>query len=138
MAAKITGEELAVPIETVEQWTTIAGEHAVKDMLFVVEVFAEWCGPSQAIWSTYVKLYNEYTDRKLKLHKVCAKLETEGGALDKFRTGSRPNFLFYLNGEQVAHVEGVQAPTFEKTIVDFLPDGMLEGAFDGAAEDEED
>ena len=63
---------------------------------------------------------------------------------------------------QVAHVEGVQAPTFEKTIVDYLPDGMLEvretlalacqlgasqlivlvlasqGAFDGAAEDEED
>ena len=34
MAAKITGEDLAVPIETVEQWTTIAGEHAVKDMLF--------------------------------------------------------------------------------------------------------
>ena len=57
---------------------------------------------------------------------MCAKLETEGGVLDKFRAGSRPNFLFYLNGEQVAHVEGVQAPTYEKTVLDFLPEGLLE------------
>lgn len=32
--------------------------------------------------------------------KVCAKLETESKVLDKFRKGSRPNFLFFLNGEQ--------------------------------------
>ena len=37
----------------------------------------------------------------MKMWKVCAKLETEGGVLDKFRAGSRPNFLFYVNGEQV-------------------------------------
>ena len=34
MAGKISGEEVAQLIETTEQWTTIAGNDARKDMLF--------------------------------------------------------------------------------------------------------
>lgn len=61
--AKVTGEDIAKTIETPEMWAQICGENATKDMLFVVEVYAEWCGPSTAIWSTYVKMNNEYSDR---------------------------------------------------------------------------
>ncbi|KAL1525092.1 hypothetical protein AB1Y20_019964 [Prymnesium parvum] len=134
----VNGEEIAKTIESTEAWEQICGENAIRDMLFVVEVYAEWCGPSTAIWSSYVKMYHEYSDRKLKIMKVCAKLETDGHVLDKFLTGSRPNFLFYLNGEQVGHVEGVQVPAFEKAIADHLPEGLVEGAFDAAQEEEED
>lgn len=34
---------VGTPIESAEAWSAVSGEHAQKDMLFVVEVFVNWC-----------------------------------------------------------------------------------------------
>merc|ERR1719271_2211945 len=55
-----------MPIATLDEWDTVAGKSAEKDMLFVVEVYAKWCGPSDAVIQTVRRLQVEYAGRKLK------------------------------------------------------------------------
>jgi len=33
---------VGTPIETPEQWATVCGENATRDMLFIVEVYVSW------------------------------------------------------------------------------------------------
>lgn len=49
-------DEVVKVLETPEEWQAIAGEEPVRDMLYVIEVYAAWCGPSQAAMSTYRKI----------------------------------------------------------------------------------
>lgn len=65
MAPKTDGTSMTV-ISTEEEWAKVSGESAEKDMLFMVEVFANWCGPSEAITSTMMKLSGDYNGKKLK------------------------------------------------------------------------
>ena len=84
-------------------------------MLFVVEVYANWCGPSAAAISTYKKIKDANEAKKFKLCKVCADVAGgEGEYLEKYKINARPTFLFFRDGEQVAQVEGVSMPTLEK------------------------
>ena len=83
-------------------------------MLFVVEVYASWCGASIAPISTYRKSKDASEQKKLKLCKVCADLETEDGSLEKYKLNARPTFIFFVNGDQVASIDGVSMPTLEK------------------------
>ncbi len=61
---------IATLIETEEMWATISGEAAEKDFLHVVELFSAWCGPSDAITSTYKRLVMDFNKRKVKFFKV--------------------------------------------------------------------
>ena len=61
---------VATLLETEEQWKKISGEEAEKDFLNVVEVFASWCGPSEAIISTLKRVQMDLPGRKLKFYKV--------------------------------------------------------------------
>ena len=117
---------LQLTIETPEQWTTIAGDSAHKDMLYVVEVYASWCGPSQAATSTYRKIKDANEAKKFKLCKVCAdldcprpKADAEGEMepffpLEKYKINAKPTFLLFKDGDQVAAVDGVSMPMLEK------------------------
>lgn len=80
----------------------------------------------------------DYEGRKIKFMQVCADVTEQ---LAKFKDTSRPNFLFFKEGEQVEIVEGVNAPAIEKIIVDQIPEGMVDTEVDeavGEGEDEED
>ena len=116
-------EELVKSIETPEEWLQICGEGFRRDMLFVVEVYASWCGPSQAANSTYRKIKDVHVDaqKKIKLCKVCADLQEQledpkaaAFDLEKYKINPRPTFALFKDGEQVAIVEGVSMPTLEK------------------------
>ena len=111
--------DLLKAIETVDDWVNICGDDATKDMLYIVETYAAWCGPSQAALSTYRKIKEQNEQKKFKLCKVCADLSDEFNGrssfdLQKYKIQPRPTFILFKDGEQVAIVEGVSMPTLEK------------------------
>lgn len=122
MVAKDPNAAPATLIEGEEAWKKVCGDGADKDMLFVVEVFCHWCGPSEAIVSTLKRLVMDYNGRKLKFLNMEATEEIP--ELAKFISTSRPHFLFFKDGEQLDTVEGVNAPLLEKHIADQIPEGV--------------
>lgn len=134
-----SADDILFIIETPEQWATVCGEEAVKDKLFVVEVYASWCGPATAAISTYKKLKDEHEGKKFKLCKVCADVASgDGEYLEKFKINARPTFLFMKDGEQVAQVDGVSMPNLEKLMKEHMPEGLMEDEPDGDADEAED
>ena len=96
----------------------------------VVEIYAKWCGPSQACMSTYRMFKDEYIDqkRRLRLCRLCAtQLATELTEFDAFKSEARPKFWLMHNGEKVGTVLGVNTPALEKLVSTLTPDGYLEG-----------
>lgn len=57
-------------IDTLPDWELHTEANAAKDWLYVVEVFATWCGPTDAIQSTVKKLHTDYLGRRLKFLQV--------------------------------------------------------------------
>ena len=118
-AAMAESGDLLKAIETVDEWVNICGDDATKDMLFIVETYASWCGPSQAALSTYRKIKEQNEQKKFKLCKVCADLSDDFNGrstfeLSKYKINPRPTFILFKDGEVVAVVEGVSMPTLEK------------------------
>ena len=120
-------------IETVEEWMDVGDSVKFKkDMLYIVEVYAEWCGESMAAKSTYKKIRDEYEMKKFKMCKVCASLGKDiaeaGGenVLEPYEILARPTFLLFKDGEQIAKVEGVSMPTLEKLVKEHMPEGFME------------
>ena len=116
MASQTAGVDL-VTIETVEQWHKICNpEIANPDMLHVVEVYADWCGPSLAGNSTFARLKTELIaeGKKLKLWKVPTSLDATDPILSKTPTNARPTYHLYVAGDLVQTVEGCSTPQLEK------------------------
>ena len=124
--ATLSADALLKNIETPEEWLKICGdENFARDMLYVVEVYASWCGQSQAATSTYRKIIDANEQKKFKLCKVCADLVDElenpkAAAVDlsKYKINPRPTFILIKDGEMVGIVEGVSMPTLEKCVRD--------------------
>ena len=131
-----TKETIAKELDA-ETWLNVCGEEAEKDFLFVVEVYAKWCGPSEAIIMTLKRIQMELSKRKVKFAQIEATEEIP--ELAKYTTLSRPHFLFFRNGEHMDTVEGVNAPQIEKFIGVFIPEGVLEidEAADGDGDDDD-
>ena len=84
------------PITSEAEWAKVQGEADFEaDMLHMVEVFASWCGPSEAIRSTFVKLHIAYQGRKVKFWQVNADTTPY---LEKYALSARPYFLFFKDG----------------------------------------
>ena len=133
--APITKETIAVTLDE-ETWKNVSGEAAEKDFLSVVEVFAKWCGPCEAIITTLRRIQMDMPNRKIKFFQIEATEEIE--ELAKYTKASRPVFLFFKNGEHIDTVEGVNAPQIEKFIGDFIPEGLLEADDAEGGEEDED
>eukprot|EP00966_Prymnesium_polylepis_P001700 39117-Prymnesium_polylepis.2 len=65
MPPKDTGPQMT-QLTTEEEWAKVCGDSAEKDVLYFVEVFAAWCGPSDAITSTFRRLKMDLEGRKIK------------------------------------------------------------------------
>ena len=133
--APITKETIAVTLDE-ESWKKICGEEAEKDFLQVVEVYAKWCGPSEAIITTLKRIQMDLPNRKIKFWQIEACEEIPEVA--KYTSSSRPHFLFFKNGEHVDTVEGINAPLIEKFINDFIPEGVIETDDAGDGDDDDD
>ncbi|KOO22578.1 thioredoxin [Chrysochromulina tobinii] len=128
-------EDIAKLIEDPAQFAKISGNDYEKDMLHVVEIFCTWCGPSDAVKSTYKRLAVELKGRKVKFYKMDAKLVP---GFEKQALTSKPFFAIYKDGEIIEQVEGINTPLLEKFIGDTIPEGILEIEEEPAEGDEDD
>ena len=77
----------------------------------VVEVFADWCGPCEAVLSTFLNCHRKMSGKKIKWYQVNTKEIKE---LEKYEADAKPRFLFYRDGEVMEVVEGVNAPAITR------------------------
>ena len=86
----------------------------------VVEIFADWCGPSDAVLSTVKNNHVKMMGRKIKWYKANTK---EIAALEKYADDAKPRFLFYRDGEVMEAVEGINAPSITRRAAPWLGSG---------------
>jgi len=120
-------ESLLTKVGDPDEFAKLYGETADKDILFVVEAYEKWCGPTDAILSTVKTMVQDtYEGRKIKFFSACIEdLEVEeGGVMTKFLGTTKPHFLVFKNGDLVETIDGVNAPALKKAIADHIPEGM--------------
>ena len=85
-----------------------------------MEIFADWCGPSDAVLSTVKNNHVKMMGRKIKWYKANTK---EIAALEKYADDAKPRFLFYRDGEVMEAVEGINAPSITRRAAPWLGSG---------------
>ncbi|HVP36451.1 MAG TPA: thioredoxin [Terriglobales bacterium] len=73
--------------------------------LFLVDFWAEWCGPCKGMFSILEKVSNEYKDR-LIVGKLDVGKYPDIGA--RFNILSMPNLLFFRNGKVLEQIIGLE------------------------------
>ena len=76
-----------------------------------MEIFADWCGPSEAVLSTLKNSHVKMQGRKIKWYQVNTKEIKE---LEKYHDDAKPKFLFYRDGEVIEAVEGINSPSISR------------------------
>lgn len=103
-------KELQVELKNQVEWDDLLspGKHG----LYVVDVYAAWCGPCKAIVNTFQKLKNEHGE---KLNFALAVGENIS-SLEMYSGKSRPTFLFYGDGVLINVVRGCNGPLLIRSI----------------------
>ncbi|EFN59355.1 hypothetical protein CHLNCDRAFT_137806 [Chlorella variabilis] len=82
-----------------------------RDRLQVVELYADWAGPTQALPTFWRKVAMEHGGQlPLDLSTACYEKCHDAPALAGHSSTSQPKFLLFKGGKQVACVEGVDPP----------------------------
>ena len=77
-----------------------------SDVLNIVDLWAEWCGPCRAIAPKLGELKDEYGDQ---LQVVKVNIDEHPSVAAAHRVASIPTLLFYKGGEQVDSLVGNRA-----------------------------
>lgn len=102
-------------------------EDETNKKLVIVDVFTNWCGPCAQMVPTFKNLQvnvDNFDDR-------CQVLQVDREFVEEFRdkyeATSKPRFLFYLGGQLVSEIEGLNAPAILRAIDEFIPSIETEG-----------
>ncbi|KAJ3080117.1 Thioredoxin domain-containing protein 3, partial [Quaeritorhiza haematococci] len=87
-----------------------------KPGLKVLDVYAKWAGPCEAMQNIFKRLKLDYGDDVQFIQALSDGIE----ALAKYRNRSCPCFLFYYDNVLVKVVRGANAPLIERTIKEQL------------------
>jgi len=97
-------------VKTDEEWDAWLGKPGLK----IVDVYAKWAGPCDAISSIFRRLKMDLGEQIFFLQAQTEQIE----ALLKYRNRSRPTFLFFYGSILVKIVNGANSPAIEKTITE--------------------
>ncbi|MCF7836235.1 thioredoxin [Candidatus Gracilibacteria bacterium] len=75
----------------------------ISDGVFLVDFWAPWCGPCQAMLPVVAELADELEGR-VKVGKI--NIDEEGELAQKFGVMSIPTFKIFKNGAEVATIVG--------------------------------
>lgn len=89
-----------------------------SDVPVMVDFFADWCGPCQALMPVVDELSKEY-DGKVKIVKV--NVDESQATAQKYGVMSIPTLIFVKGGEEVDRLQGA------------LPKNVLEEKLDAVA-----
>jgi len=90
-------------------------DHGQDNLLVVVDVFTGTWGPCNMLDQYFMNQFFEMGDNDYAIKFVRAKSD-KIGALVQFHDSPMPHFLFYMNGEMVAKVEGPKMPELTKNM----------------------
>ena len=90
-----------------DKWLTKPG-------LKVVDIYAKWAGPCEAIGSIFKRIKLDLGDNISFIQAQTDQIE----ALLKYRNRSRPTFMFFFGQTLVKIVNGANSPAIEKTIAE--------------------
>ncbi|KAI8907831.1 nucleoside diphosphate kinase [Gorgonomyces haynaldii] len=106
-------EQAPSPIAlTNEEWN----QHMSKSGLRIVDCYAKWAGPCDAMQSIFKRLKTQYGDQLTVSQAQSDDIE----ALRVFKNKSCPHFLFYYDGVLVQVVKGANSPLVETVIKEQL------------------
>jgi thioredoxin 1 len=96
-----------------------AAEVEGGDGLYMVDFWAEWCGPCRMIAPTVDQLAAEYQEKGLKVGKLNVDNNPETSV--RFHVRSIPAVLFFKGGELVDQVIGAgPRATYENKVLEHL------------------
>ncbi len=90
---------------------------AKGDKPFVIDFYADWCGPCQTLLPTVKKLADEYKD-KVEIVKV--NIDVQRSLAEHFKVRSIPAIFFMKNNEIVDRVNGLTTEHILRKKVDSL------------------
>jgi len=83
--------------------------------LFLVDFWAEWCGPCRAVAPIIDELANVY-EGKIAVGKV--NVDNEGRLAEKYRIMSIPTIMIFKDGKMVERLVGARSSQEFKSIID--------------------
>jgi thioredoxin 1 len=83
--------------------------------LFLVDFWAEWCGPCRIVAPIIDELANEY-EGKIDVGKV--NVDNEGTLAQKYRIMSIPTIILFKDGNMVERIVGARSAQEFKSIID--------------------
>ena len=87
--------------------------------LYMVDFWAEWCGPCRLVAPIVSDLADEYRDKGLRVGKL--DVDTNQQTATRFAVRSIPSILFFKDGELVDQVIGaVPRPQLEEKLLQHL------------------
>ncbi|HHV96101.1 MAG TPA: thioredoxin [Clostridiaceae bacterium] len=83
--------------------------------LFLVDFWAEWCGPCRAV-APIIDELAEFYEGKLTVGKV--NVDNEGALAEKYRIMSIPTIMIFKEGKMVERIVGARSAQEFKSVID--------------------
>jgi len=87
------------------------------DMLYVVDFFAEWCGPCKMLSPILDQMQTQY-EGKITVVKI--DIDSNQDLAEELQIMSIPTFMLYRGGQRVETINGLKPQEFWAPVIDRL------------------
>lgn len=101
-------------IESIEEWNLFIESlwKQCKESIFVIDAYAEWCGPCKAVKPKYIQLSELYPNIKF----LSIDIEKVPRIAKEFEIASMPTFLIFKGFKMVKRIVGADIQAVKNSI----------------------
>lgn len=88
-----------------------------SDKLYVVDFFAEWCGPCKMLTPVLSDLQNQYSSQ---IEVVKIDIDVNQELTEEYQIMSIPTVMIFRGGQKLETVNGLKWPEFRSPLIDSL------------------